>query len=195
MGSVDRIFAPASLRFHSAGFASPSWIGMWQVLTDYVKPWLCAWSCNASSLWRWWHASWICCGGVMNCQSESLMLLFGAGGAGMRAALQISQSGQTCALLSKVLPTRSRRNARGGITVASVTPMKIGNGICTTHKGTDYISVPGRLVTRVDRPGSDSDGLTMAYLSAPVRRRVEDSNGGMTMMWACCPSGTPMYAR
>lgn len=33
-------------------------------------------------------------------------VVIGAGGAGMRAALQISQSGQTCALLSKVFPTR-----------------------------------------------------------------------------------------
>lgn len=31
-------------------------------------------------------------------------VVIGAGGAGMRAALQISQSGQTCALLSKVFP-------------------------------------------------------------------------------------------
>ena len=59
-------------------------------------------------------------------------VVIGAGGAGMRAALQISQSGQTCALLSKVFPTRSHTvSAQGGITV---TPMKItGNGICTTR--------------------------------------------------------------
>lgn len=31
-------------------------------------------------------------------------VVIGAGGAGMRAALQISQSGQSCALLSKVFP-------------------------------------------------------------------------------------------
>ena len=62
-------------------------------------------------------------------------VVIGAGGAGMRAALQISQSGQTCALLSKVFPTRSHTvSAQGGITVARwVIPMKItGNGICTT---------------------------------------------------------------
>lgn len=61
-------------------------------------------------------------------------VVIGAGGAGMRAALQISQSGQTCALLSKVFPTRSHTvSAQGGITVALVIPMKItGNGICTT---------------------------------------------------------------
>lgn len=34
-------------------------------------------------------------------------VVIGAGGAGMRAALQISQSGQTCALLSKVLDRKS----------------------------------------------------------------------------------------
>lgn len=44
-------------------------------------------------------------------------VVIGAGGAGMRAALQISQSGQTCALLSKVFPTRSHTvSAQGGIT-------------------------------------------------------------------------------
>ena len=36
-------------------------------------------------------------------------VVIGAGGAGMRAALQISQSGQTCALLSKVLDRKSTR--------------------------------------------------------------------------------------
>lgn len=42
-----------------------------------------------------------------------------AGGAGMRAALQISQAGLTCALLSKIFPTRAHTvSAQGGITVA-----------------------------------------------------------------------------
>lgn len=46
-------------------------------------------------------------------------VVIGAGGAGMRAALQISQAGSTCALLSKVFPTRSHTvSAQGGITVA-----------------------------------------------------------------------------
>ena len=46
-------------------------------------------------------------------------VVIGAGGAGMRAALQISQSGKSCALLSKVFPTRSHTvSAQGGITVA-----------------------------------------------------------------------------
>lgn len=60
-------------------------------------------------------------------------VVVGAGGAGMRAALQISQMGLSCALISKVFPTRSHTvSAQGGITVALVIPMKItGNGTCT----------------------------------------------------------------
>ncbi|MBJ7267463.1 FAD-binding protein, partial [Idiomarina abyssalis] len=46
-------------------------------------------------------------------------VVIGAGGAGMRAALQISQEGMSCALMSKVFPTRSHTvSAQGGITVA-----------------------------------------------------------------------------
>lgn len=69
-------------------------------------------------------------------------LVIGAGGAGMRAALQISQAGLKCALLSKVFPTRSHTvSAQGGITVA------LGNTheddwqwhMYDTVKGSDYI--------------------------------------------------------
>ena len=69
-------------------------------------------------------------------------VVIGAGGAGMRAALQISQAGSSCALLSKVFPTRSHTvSAQGGITVA------LGNNhddnwewhMYDTVKGSDYI--------------------------------------------------------
>ncbi len=69
-------------------------------------------------------------------------VVIGAGGAGMRAALQISESGMTCALMSKVFPTRSHTvSAQGGITVA------LGNAhednwewhMFDTVKGSDYI--------------------------------------------------------
>jgi len=69
-------------------------------------------------------------------------VVIGAGGAGMRAALQISESGKSCALLSKVFPTRSHTvSAQGGITVA------LGNShednwewhMYDTVKGSDYI--------------------------------------------------------
>ncbi|RUO40844.1 succinate dehydrogenase flavoprotein subunit [Pseudidiomarina aestuarii] len=69
-------------------------------------------------------------------------VVIGAGGAGMRAALQISQAGMTCALMSKVFPTRSHTvSAQGGITVA------LGNAhednwewhMFDTVKGSDYI--------------------------------------------------------
>lgn len=86
-------------------------------------------------------------------------VVIGAGGAGMRAALQISQSGQTCALLSKVFPTRSHTvSAQGGITVA------LGNThednwewhMYDTVKGSDYIGDQTRLNICVNRAGSDS---------------------------------------
>lgn len=69
-------------------------------------------------------------------------VIVGAGGAGMRAALQMANSGLKVALLSKVFPTRSHTvSAQGGITCA------LGNSheddwrwhMYDTVKGADYI--------------------------------------------------------
>ena len=69
-------------------------------------------------------------------------VIVGAGGAGMRAALQLSRSGLKVALLSKVFPTRSHTvSAQGGITAA------LANAdeddwrwhMYDTVKGADYI--------------------------------------------------------
>jgi len=69
-------------------------------------------------------------------------VIVGAGGAGMRAALQLANSGMKVALLSKVFPTRSHTvSAQGGITSA------LGNAdeddwrwhMYDTVKGADYI--------------------------------------------------------
>lgn len=69
-------------------------------------------------------------------------VIIGAGGAGMRAALALAQSGYKVALVSKVFPTRSHTvSAQGGITCA------IGNAheddwrwhMYDTVKGSDYI--------------------------------------------------------
>ncbi|MFT4059033.1 MAG: succinate dehydrogenase flavoprotein subunit [Legionella sp.] len=69
-------------------------------------------------------------------------VIIGAGGAGMRAALQLAKSGLKVALLSKVFPTRSHTvSAQGGITCA------LGNAheddwrwhMYDTVKGADYI--------------------------------------------------------
>ena len=69
-------------------------------------------------------------------------VIIGAGGAGMRAALQMANSGLKVALLSKVFPTRSHTvSAQGGITSA------LGNSheddwrwhMYDTVKGADYI--------------------------------------------------------
>ena len=69
-------------------------------------------------------------------------VIIGAGGAGMRAAFQLANSGLKVALLSKVFPTRSHTvSAQGGITAA------LGNSdvddwrwhMYDTVKGADYI--------------------------------------------------------
>lgn len=73
---------------------------------------------------------------------EFFSIVIGAGGAGMRVALHISTMGFSCALISKVFPTRSHTvSAQGGITVA------LGNNhednwewhMYDTVKGSDYI--------------------------------------------------------
>ena len=69
-------------------------------------------------------------------------IIVGAGGAGMRASLQLSRAGLNVALVSKVFPTRSHTvSAQGGITAA------LGNvdddnwmwHMFDTVKGSDYI--------------------------------------------------------
>lgn len=69
-------------------------------------------------------------------------VIVGAGGAGMRAALQLAKSGNKVALVSKVFPTRSHTvSAQGGITAA------LGNAddddwrwhMYDTVKGSDYL--------------------------------------------------------
>ena len=70
-------------------------------------------------------------------------VIVGGGGAGMRAALQLSQSGYKTAVISKVFPTRSHTvSAQGGITcaIASADPDDDWRWhMYDTVKGSDYI--------------------------------------------------------
>ena len=70
-------------------------------------------------------------------------VIVGGGGAGMRAALQLSQSGFKTAVISKVFPTRSHTvSAQGGITcaIASADPNDDWRWhMYDTVKGSDYI--------------------------------------------------------
>ena len=70
-------------------------------------------------------------------------VIVGGGGAGMRAALQLAQSGQKVALITKVFPTRSHTvSAQGGITcaIASDDPNDDWRWhMYDTVKGSDYI--------------------------------------------------------
>jgi hypothetical protein len=98
---------------------------MWQVLTDYVKPLAVRLVLQLAIVVA--LVAYVLYGFVVVCVMKLPVREFDAvvigAGAGMRAALQISQSGQTCALLSKVFPTRSHTvSAQGGITVALGNP-------------------------------------------------------------------------
>jgi len=70
-------------------------------------------------------------------------VIVGGGGAGMRASLQLSQSGYKTAVISKVFPTRSHTvSAQGGITcaIASADPNDDWRWhMYDTVKGSDYI--------------------------------------------------------
>ena len=70
-------------------------------------------------------------------------VIIGAGGAGMRAALQLARSGQKVALMSKVFPTRSHTvAAQGGITcaIANADPEDDWRWhMYDTVKGSDYL--------------------------------------------------------
>ncbi len=70
-------------------------------------------------------------------------IVVGGGGAGMRASLQMAQSGFRTALISKVFPTRSHTvSAQGGITcaIASADPQDDWRWhMYDTVKGSDYI--------------------------------------------------------
>lgn len=70
-------------------------------------------------------------------------VIVGAGGAGMRAALQMAQSGYKVAVISKVYPTRSHTvSAQGGIAAAlgNVTPDKWQWHMYDTIMGSDFLA-------------------------------------------------------
>src|SRR5204863_9612401 len=69
-------------------------------------------------------------------------IVVGAGGAGMRAALQLSQAGMKTAVLSKVFPTRSHTVAAQGGIGAALGNMGEDNWLWhmyDTVKGSDYL--------------------------------------------------------
>ncbi|WEJ63623.1 succinate dehydrogenase flavoprotein subunit [Thiomicrorhabdus lithotrophica] len=69
-------------------------------------------------------------------------IVIGAGGAGLRAALQLAESGHKIAVVSKVFPTRSHTvAAQGGINAAlgNVTPDNWQWHMYDTIKGSDYL--------------------------------------------------------
>ncbi|MDR2877769.1 MAG: succinate dehydrogenase flavoprotein subunit [Chromatiales bacterium] len=93
-------------------------------------------------------------------------LVIGAGGGGLRAALQLAQAEASVAVVSKVFPTRSHTvAAQGGLTAAlgNVTPDNWHWHMYDTVKGGDYLGdqdaieymcrAAGRLVTELEHFG------------------------------------------
>ncbi|MGH8755143.1 MAG: FAD-dependent oxidoreductase, partial [Burkholderiales bacterium] len=69
-------------------------------------------------------------------------VIVGGGGSGLRAALQLSEAGLKCAVLSKVFPTRSHTVAAQGGIGASLGNMGEDNWLWhmyDTVKGSDYL--------------------------------------------------------
>ncbi|MEQ1555171.1 MAG: FAD-dependent oxidoreductase, partial [Gallionella sp.] len=70
------------------------------------------------------------------------VVVVGAGGSGMRAALQLAQAGLKVAVLSKVFPTRSHTVAAQGGIAASLGNIGEDNWLWhmyDTVKGSDYL--------------------------------------------------------
>ena len=79
---------------------------------------------------------------MANARYQFDAVIIGAGGAGMRAALQLANSGLKVAMISKVFPTRSHTvSAQGGITCAlgNTEPDDWRWHMYDTVKGADYI--------------------------------------------------------
>src|ERR1051325_10466524 len=81
-------------------------------------------------------------------------IVVGAGGAGMRAALQLSQAGMKTAVLSKVFPTRSHTVAAQGGIGAALGNMGEDNWLWhmyDTVKGSDYLGDQDAISRPLDR--------------------------------------------
>ncbi len=113
--------------------AAHAWIGMWTVGTDYIRAhYFGAHATVVShrlSVRLPGRVVHLCALGAADFLESLTMpsirkmefdgVIVGGGGAGMRAALQLAQSGLKTAVISKVFPTRSHTvSAQGGITCA-----------------------------------------------------------------------------
>ena len=70
-------------------------------------------------------------------------VIVGGGGAGMRASLQLAQSGLKTAVISKVFPTRSHTvSAQGGITCAIASVNRAPFDLAEEHSGLTHPPTP-----------------------------------------------------
>ena len=130
-----------------------AWIGMRDILMDYIKPAgmrllleaLTSSSCSPISA----GPLQIAVGRARMTRSQSSLpvrkfdaIVVGAGGAGMRASLQLAEAGLSVAVLSKVFPTRSHTVAAQGGIGAALGNMSEDNWLWhmyDTIKGSDWL--------------------------------------------------------
>ena len=116
-------------------------------------------------------------------------VIVGGGGSGMRAALQLAQSGYNTAVITKVFPTRSHTvSAQGGITcaIASDDPNDQWEWhMYDTVKGSDYIGDQEAIDDQV-QPSRTSDSSTR--VEGPKREQITMSTAvscgpGRGLIW------------
>ena len=140
------------------------------------------------------------------------VVIIGAGGAGLRAALGMASSGLSTACVTKVFPTRSHTVAAQGGMAASLGNMGDGDNwrfhMYDTVKGFRLARRPGRHRVRVPRGSAGSAGIgtlqrsVLAHgrrpdLSASVRRsdpRIREGDGKAHLRRPTGPV-TPSYTR
>ena len=186
-----RIFSLLAL----LSLAMHAWVGLWAVfhrLFDRAfDGWV--WQCVAfrrASCERN-HYVYICGLGHPDCVGALKMsalrtisfdgVIVGGGGAGMRAALQMAQSGFKTAVISKVFPTRSHTvSAQGGITcaIASDDPQDDWRWhMYDTVKGSDYIGDQDAIEYMCSVGPEAVFELEHMGLPFPARRKVGSISG------------------
>ena len=123
------------------------WIGVRDIWMDYVKPTGLRLTLHVLTIAAWWATPRGLLRFSGGCKVSIPVLKFdavivGAGGAGLRSAIQLSEAGLKTAVLSKVFPTRSHTVAAQGGVAAS-----LGNSeedhwtwhMYDTVKGSDWL--------------------------------------------------------
>jgi succinate dehydrogenase / fumarate reductase flavoprotein subunit len=135
-------------------------------------------------------------------------VVVGAGGAGLRAALQLSEAGVKCAVLSKVFPTRSHTVAAQGGIGASLGNMGEDNWMWhmyDTIKGSDYLGdqdaieylcrTAPEVVYELEHYGMPFDRNDNGTIyQRPFGGHMQNFGGGPPVQRSCCAADRTGHA-